>query len=177
MFILEIKVEHLTDKNCVWIWYLQRYVWVGCKSKSPPPQKKRPMGYIAHLRKQFKSINTHGYIITLIKWRKNPSLSLWELNVSWFEHTWIPFTQGCFVPSLVETGQVHGSGEEDFWISWMTFRYFLIISPWKYDEALHLNKLETPSPKYELCQVWLKLAQWFWRTRFLNFVNVFFTIS
>ena len=39
--------------------------------------------------------------------------------------------------------------------------------------ALHLNKLESPSPKDALCQVWLKLAQWFWRRRFLNFVNVF----
>ena len=29
--------------------------------------------------------------------------------------------------------------------------------------ALHLNKLESPSPKDALCQVWLKLAQWFWR--------------
>ena len=38
--------------------------------------------------------------------------------------------------------------------------------------ALHLNKLETPLPKDALCQVWLKLAQWFWR-RFLNFSNVF----
>ena len=28
---------------------------------------KRPMGHIAHLRKQFKSINTHDYIIMLIK--------------------------------------------------------------------------------------------------------------
>ena len=27
---------------------------------------KRPMGHIAHLRKQFKSINTYDYIITLI---------------------------------------------------------------------------------------------------------------
>ena len=27
---------------------------------------KRPMGHIAHLRKQLKSINTYGYIITLI---------------------------------------------------------------------------------------------------------------
>ena len=26
---------------------------------------KRPMGHISHLRKQFKSINTYGYIITL----------------------------------------------------------------------------------------------------------------
>ena len=31
---------------------------------------KRPMGHIAHLRKQFKSINTYDYIITLIKGRK-----------------------------------------------------------------------------------------------------------
>ena len=32
--------------------------------------------------------------------------------------------------------------------------------------------LESPSPKDTLCQVWLKLAQLFWR-RFLKFVNVF----
>ena len=38
---------------------------------------------------------------------------------------------------------------------------------------LHLKKLESLSPKDALCQVWLKLAQWFWRRRFFNFVNVF----
>jgi hypothetical protein len=32
---------------------------------------------------------------------------------------------------------------------------------------LPLNKLESPPSKDDLCQVWLKLAQWFWR-RFLN---------
>ena len=31
--------------------------------------------------------------------------------------------------------------------------------------VLHLNKLESPSSKGALCQVWLKLAQWFWRRR------------
>ena len=31
--------------------------------------------------------------------------------------------------------------------------------------VLHLNKLEFPSPKDAFCQVWLKLAQWFWRRR------------
>ena len=31
--------------------------------------------------------------------------------------------------------------------------------------ALHLNKLEFPLPKDALCQVWLKLGQWFWRRR------------
>ena len=39
--------------------------------------------------------------------------------------------------------------------------------------VLHLNKLESPSPKDALCHVWLKLAQWFWRRRFFNFVNDF----
>ena len=39
--------------------------------------------------------------------------------------------------------------------------------------VLYLNKLESPSPKDVLCQVWLKLAQWFWRRKFLNFVNVY----
>ena len=39
--------------------------------------------------------------------------------------------------------------------------------------VLHLNKVESPSPKNALCQVWLKLVQWFLRRRFFNFVNVF----
>ena len=40
--------------------------------------------------------------------------------------------------------------------------------------ALHLSKLESPSPKDALCQVCLKLAQWFGRRRFfIDFVNVF----
>ena len=38
---------------------------------------------------------------------------------------------------------------------------------------VHLNKLDSPSPKDALCQVWLKLAQLFWRRRFFYFVNSF----
>jgi hypothetical protein len=30
-------------------------------------------------------------------------------------------------------------------------------------DPLHLNKLESPPPKVDLCQVWLKLARWFLR--------------
>ena len=45
--------------------------------------------------------------------------------------------------------------------------------PFEKRGALHFNKIESPSPKDALCQVWLKLAKWFWRRRFLNFVNVF----
>ena len=36
---------------------------------------KRPMGHIAHLRKQFKSINTYDYIITLINLEKKTLLT------------------------------------------------------------------------------------------------------
>ena len=46
-------------------------------------------------------------------------------------------------------------------------QYIFAIScldlPLKKDMTLHLNKLESPSPKDALCQVWLKLACWFWR--------------
>ena len=55
----------------------------------------------------------------------------------------------------------------------MNFHYFVIISPWKKGGALHLNKLESPLHKDALCQIWLTLAQWFWRRRILNFVNLF----
>jgi hypothetical protein len=44
--------------------------------------------------------------------------------------------------------------------AFLHFRYYL---PLEKGNPLHLNKLETPPPKDDLCQVWLKLAQWFWR--------------
>ena len=78
---------------------------------------KRPMGHIAHLRNQFKSLNKYDFIITLIKRRKK---KLYEKLL-----------------------------------------------------VLHLQKFESPSPKDALCQVWLKLAQWFWLRGFFNFINVF----
>ena len=53
--------------------------------------------------------------------------------------------------------------------------YFLCRNylPLEKGGALHLKKIEFPSPKDALCQIWLKLDQWFWRRRFFNFVNVF----
>ena len=52
----------------------------------------------------------------------------------------------------------------------LLFRYFL---PLEKGGALHLYKLEYPSPKDALCQVWMKAAQLFSRRRFLNLFNVF----
>ena len=45
----------------------------------------------------------------------------------------------------------------------LLFRNYL---PLEKSRALHLNKLEPSSPKNAFCQVWLKLAQWFWKRRF-----------
>ena len=53
------------------------------------------------------------------------------------------------------------------------FSLFHNYLPLEEGGVLHLNKLESPSPKDALCQVWLKMAQWFWRRRFFNFINVF----
>jgi hypothetical protein len=46
----------------------------------------------------------------------------------------------------------------------LLFHYYL---PLEKGYFLRLNKLESPPPKDDLCQVWLKLVKWFWR-RFLN---------
>jgi hypothetical protein len=48
------------------------------------------------------------------------------------------------------------------------FLLFCYYLPLERGNPLHLNKLEFPAPKDDLCQVWLKLAQWLWRRRFLN---------
>ena len=48
-----------------------------------------------------------------------------------------------------------------------------LLSPTEKSVTLNLNNIESPLPKDALCRVWLKLAQWFVRRRFLNFVNVF----
>ena len=49
--------------------------------------------------------------------------------------------------------------EKNFFFNFVSvFHYFLIISPWKKNVALHLNKMESPSSKNDMCQVWSKLA-------------------
>ena len=55
----------------------------------------------------------------------------------------IPFTQGCFVLSLAEIGQV------------VLEKKIVKVChlPLQKDVALHLNKLEFPSQKDALCQV------------------------
>ena len=58
-----------------------------------------------------------------------------------------------------------GSGEEDFFNFVNVFSLFRNYLPLEKGGALHLNKLGSSLPKDALCQVWFKLAQWFWRRR------------
>jgi hypothetical protein len=48
------------------------------------------------------------------------------------------------------------------------FSLFCHYFPLERSYSLPLNKLEYYSLKDDLCKVWLKLAVWFWRRRFLN---------
>ena len=78
-----------------------------------------------------------------------------------FEQTEIPFTKRWFVLSLVEIGPVVLE-KKIFKIYQCIFHNYHLLEK---RVALHLNKLESPSPKDALFQVWLKLAQWFWIRR------------
>jgi hypothetical protein len=69
------------------------------------------------------------------------------------------------VPSLVKIGPVVLEKKIFKW----PHPIFTIISPFEEDLTLYLNKLEFPSPKDNLYQVWLNLAGWFWRRFFKNF--------
>ena len=75
------------------------------------------------------------------------------------------------MPSLVKIGPV--VPEKKIFLNFVNvfslFRYYL---PLEKGGALHLNKLESPSSKDDLSQVWLKLVQWIWRGRFLNFLHI-----
>ena len=78
---------------------------------------KRPMGHIAHLRKQFKSINMYGYIITLIKKRRKKTI----INFMRIYFFFIWRNLNPLHPRMLcaETGWnwLSGSVEEDFLIS------------------------------------------------------------
>ena len=63
-----------------------------------------------------------------------------------FNQSGIPFTQGCFVPSLVEIGQ-SGLRAEDFKNFVNVFLLFHYYLPLRKEVALYLNKLETTYPK------------------------------
>ena len=91
-------------------------------------------------------------------------ISPWKRDRPFIEKTWIHFTQGCFVPSLVEMVPVVLDKKIcfNFVNVFSLFLNYLSLNMYMC-EAFHLNKLESTSPKDALCQVLLILAPWFWR--------------
>ena len=73
----------------------------------------------------------------------------------------IPFTKDCCVSSLVEIGPV--VLEKKNFICCQCIISSLFYLPLEKSLILHLNIFEFPLPKDVLCQVCLKLAQYFWR--------------
>ena len=112
----------------------------------------------------FQSINTfeqslhYDYTITLIE--KKYLL----IRIEW---TWIPITQRCFVPCLVEIS-ASVLEKKNFKISSMYLLYFIVISFWKRMWPFILTKFNPLHPKM-LC---IKFC-WNWLSGFINFILVF----
>ena len=90
-----------------------------------------------------------------------------------FGQTSISFTQGSIVPFLFKIGPMGLKKKiSQFYRCILTICYHLRI-PFEKSGVLFLTILHFHASKDILCQVWLKLAQWLWRRRFLKIVNVF----
>ena len=87
--------------------------------------------------------------------------------MNWIEEflkTRYPFTYECIVPSLAIACTcicLVVLEKKFFYFMAMYFSYFVNIFPWKRAWTA-------------LCQVWLKLVQWFCKGRFSNFIKLFF---
>ena len=148
---------------------------------------KRPLGHIVHLRILYKSrIHLSKAIITYKSWNWLSS-SGEDFQISWmyfcnfviislWKKVW-PFninkpksssSMVAFYQSLVEIGPIY------ILSMYIHFHNYL---PLEKGRALHLNKFESPSLKDALWQVWLKLAQWFWRRKIFKIIQCFFAIS
>ena len=84
------------------------------------------------------------YIFVIISPLKKTWLFIWT-NL-------IPFTQGEFAPSLIEFGLL--VLEKKIFKNFQCIFTLLLPSPLREGYPFRLNKLESPLPKDELCQVW-----------------------
>ena len=113
---------------------------------SPSINNKRPMGHITHLRKTVQ-INKHIWLYhnvdqgrSLLKFPV--SRICWEVFFLGFKSAQWLWRRGFF-----NVGNVFS----------LSHNYLSLEK----GGALHLNKVESPSPKDDLCQIWLKLVLWF----------------
>ena len=89
----------------------------------------------------------------------------WDLP---FEHNWInPSSRDALYQVWLKLANCFSRRFLNFVNVFLLFCYNF---PLKKGVTFHLNKYEFPVSKDALCQVQLKLAQWFWK-RFLNFFS------
>jgi hypothetical protein len=102
----------------------------------------------------------------IFKWT-HPIFAFLRLSPLWrgpgplFEQFTIPFTQGWFMPSLIVIGLL--VLEKKIFKNFQCIFTLLWLSPLGEGQSPSFEQFRIPSPKDDLCQVWLKLAQWFWR--------------
>ena len=97
-------------------------------------------------------------------------ISFLSIECFLFEQTWIPFTQECFKLCQVWLKLAWRRQFSNFVNVFLPFPYQTLEK----GMALPLNKFESLLPKDALCQVWLKLALWFWR-RLIDWI-VFYVV-
>ena len=93
------------------------------------------------------------YFVIISPWKRAGPIIWTNLN---------PLHPRMLCAKFVEIGPVV-LGKRIFYIFVNVFSLFRNYLHLEKGRALHLNKLESPSPKEDLYQVWLKLAQWFLR--------------
>ena len=141
-------------------------------------KNKRPMGHIVHLR---TGSNERSY--DNIYYWTGPVVQ--EEKILKFRDVLLQFlllshnVKRCGLSIWTNSNPLYPWLKLDQWFYRRFLNFVNVFSlfgnhlPVKKGRALHLNNLIYPLPKDDLCQGWLKLDQWFYRIRFLNFVNVF----
>ena len=91
-------------------------------------------------------------------------ISSWKMRGPLFEQTWIPFTQGCIVPRLVEIGQVVLEKRIFNFIN--VFSLFLNYLPLKIEWSSLFKPTYLPLTQVCFEQVWFKWPSGFWEEEF-----------
>ena len=187
-------------------WFLRLVCWLFCVLRRIVNIFQPFYGGGSWKENLLNFVSVFLYLVIVSPWKRVGPSFVWN---------WIPFSQGGFVPSLIEVGLVvlenkifkyrqsilaiwlsspplengfiwkkklnplypkrlcakfdsewpSGSWEEGFFFIFLNvFSLFGYYLPLEKRMALHLNKLQFPTPKYDLCPFWLKLVQWFWRS-------------
>ena len=106
------------------------------------------------------------YLVIVSPWKRVGPSFVWN---------WIPFSQGGFVPSLIEVGLVVLENKIFKYRQSILAIWLSSPPPLENDVAFYLKKkIESPLPKKALCQVWFRMAQWFFRRSFFLFSSMYF---